>query len=123
MISNILSDFPAEYTPNAAQKKLLTEIQAAFNDGYKFVVCCAPTGSGKSFISKTLSNISEEPTTSFTELINTYSAFKQSHLGGYVHEEECLEQKPFGAFALTITKSLQDQYKSCLLYTSDAADE
>ena len=111
MISNILNAFPRDFTPNTAQEKLLYEIQDAFNSGYKFVVCCAPTGSGKSFISKTLSNLSKQPTEEFTELIESYTAFKQSHLGGYTHEDECQEHPPFGATALTITKTLQDQYK------------
>lgn len=61
MSQSLLQSFPAPYTPNSAQVKLLNKIEEAFNDGYKFVVCCAPTGSGKSFISKTISNSSREP--------------------------------------------------------------
>ena len=112
MPSNLLNAFPPDFTPNKSQVKLLTEIQSAFNDGYKFIVCCAPTGSGKSFISKTLSNAAKKPDQDFVELVKSYLAFKQSHLGGYTHEDECSEQQPFGAFALTITKTLQDQYKN-----------
>jgi superfamily II DNA or RNA helicase len=55
-MTNILSKFPDTFTPNKQQVKLLSNIDQAFKDGYKFVVCSAPTGSGKSFISKTLGN-------------------------------------------------------------------
>lgn len=107
----LLSAFPKNYKPNSAQTKLLAEIQHAISDNFKFIVCCAPTGSGKSFISKTISNIASKPSHSYRELINSYSAFKQNYIGGYLHEEECTEEQPHGLFALTITKTLQDQYK------------
>lgn len=108
---SLLKSFPENYTPNSSQVKLLNNIEKAFNEGYKFVVCCAPTGSGKSFISKTLSNISSSPSTVFTDLVTSYAAFKHTHTGSYANEDECKEEKPFGAVALTITKALQDQYK------------
>jgi len=111
MSYNLLQHFPESYTPNTAQVKLLASIDQAFEDGYKFVVCCAPTGSGKSFISKTISNSSKEPSKEFVELITSYNAFKHSHGGGYVNADECSDTPSFGAFALTITKTLQDQYK------------
>ena len=111
MSYNLLQHFPESYTPNTAQVKLLASIDQAFEDGYKFVVCCAPTGSGKSFISKTISNSSKEPCKEFVELITSYNAFKHSHGGGYASADECSDTPSFGAFALTITKTLQDQYK------------
>lgn len=111
MIDNLLNGFPRSFMPNKAQIKLLSGIQDAFNEGYKFVVCCAPTGSGKSFISKTLGEVSSTPSDEFRELITSYAAFKQTHSGGYVYENECDDESTFGAFALTITKTLQDQYK------------
>jgi ATP-dependent DNA helicase DinG len=112
MVSNLFESFPRNFTPNPAQVKLLKGIQQAFDEGYKYIVCCAPTGSGKSFISKTLSGVSREPSEEFRELIMTYAAYKQTHTGGYVHESDCEEEPSFGAFALTITKTLQDQYKN-----------
>ena len=111
MLGGLLKHFPKEYTPNSAQVKLLKNIDQAFNDGYKFVVCNAPTGSGKSFISKTLANASREPSENFKDLITSYTAFKIDQTGSYVHEEECENENPGGAAALTITKALQDQYK------------
>lgn len=118
MSQSLLQSFPAPYTPNSAQVKLLNKIEEAFNDGYKFVVCCAPTGSGKSFISKTISNSSKDPSKEFINYITSYSAFKYNQGGGYANAEECEEQPAFGAFALTITKALQDQYKSMFEDTS-----
>ena len=112
MLGGLLKSFPSNFTPNSSQIKLLKNIDQAFEDGYKFVVCNAPTGSGKSFISKTLANASDEPSQDFKDLITSYTAFKIDQTGIYTHEEECKEQTPAGAFALTITKALQDQYKS-----------
>ena len=111
MLGGLLESFPDEYTPNSSQVKLLKNIDQAFNDGYKFVVCNAPTGSGKSFISKTLANASDEPSSNFKDLITSYTAFKIDQTGSYTHEEECEDEQSPGAFALTITKALQDQYK------------
>ena len=111
MSNTLLENFPSAYKANQSQVTLLNSIEKAFKDGYKFVVCCAPTGSGKSFISKTLSNISVEPSDKFTQLIDSYDAYKIKHTGGYAHADECEEEKAFGTFALTITKTLQDQYK------------
>jgi ATP-dependent DNA helicase DinG len=110
-MTNLLSKFPDSFTPNKQQIKLIRNIEQAFEDGYKFVVCSAPTGSGKSFISKTLGNNSRPPTKDFLDLVNTYQVFKRSQTGDYQYSDEIQEQKPFGAFALTITKALQDQYK------------
>ena len=112
MVGALLENFPEGYTPNSSQVKLLKNIDQAFQDGYKFVVCNAPTGSGKSFISKTLANASGEPSQDFKDLITSYTAFKIDQTGYYTHEEECEEQHSAGSFALTITKALQDQYES-----------
>ena len=112
MVGGLLDYFPNSYTPNPAQVKLLKNIDQAFRDGYKFIVCNAPTGSGKSFISKTLANASRDPSQNFKDLISSYTAFKRDHTGNYVHEQECEEEVPAGASALTITKALQDQYKT-----------
>lgn len=106
-----ISKFPEGYKPNETQLLLINDIDKAFNDGYKFVVCSAPTGSGKSFISKTLGEVSTLPSDSFVERVNNYSIFKRTHGGGYAYDEEEDRQEPFGCFVLTITKTLQDQYQ------------
>jgi Rad3-related DNA helicase len=106
----LLDHFPSKFNPLVQQVELINKIDEAFNQGYKFVICCAPTGSGKSFLSKTLANVSSEPSKEFVNLVENGSAFRLDSYGNYTKENECLNEKPFGAFALTITKSLQDQY-------------
>lgn len=108
---NLLSHFPDAFEPQSQQIELLKQIDQAFASGRKFVICCAPTGSGKSFLSKTLANASNSPTPTYVDLIESNEAFKQDQFGDFVNKQECAEQAAFGAFALTITKSLQDQYR------------
>tara|TARA_R110000764_G_scaffold20248_3_gene52107 strand:- start:2016 stop:3644 length:1629 start_codon:yes stop_codon:yes gene_type:complete len=110
VINKLQQHFPDGYTPNPSQTKLLQSIDEAFDSGTKFVVCNAPTGSGKSFISKTLGNVAEEAPDEFRELVTSYAAYKRTQ-HGYKHKDECDESPNFGCTALTITKALQDQYK------------
>jgi ATP-dependent DNA helicase DinG len=117
MSNNLLLNFPTGYEPSKQQTKLLKQIEAAFENN-KFVICCAPTGSGKSFISKTLSNVSDNCTSNFRSMVETYDAFKMDQSGSFVYEQECSNEPPAGTFALTITKTLQDQYKSLFDDTS-----
>jgi len=110
VFSRYLHHFPQEYSPSNQQIKLIKGVERAFNSGKKFVICCAPTGSGKSFLAKTLSGLGSKPTDKFSESIYTYAAYRQDFSGNYINEVDCISQPPFGTFALTITKSLQDQY-------------
>lgn len=107
----LLAHFPKDYQPSDSQCQLIRDVEKAFAAGYKYVIASAPTGSGKSFLAATLANCSNKPTQEFVNLINTYKAFKQDYTGNFINEVECLKEPPFGAYALTITKSLQDQYK------------
>ena len=107
---NLLSNFPETHDARPQQIDLLQQIDRAFASGKKFVICCAPTGSGKSFLSKTLANASKSPTTTFVDLVQSNEAFKQDQFGDYTHKDECMKEPAFGALALTITKNLQDQY-------------
>lgn len=112
MISNkLLSFFPSEYTPTDQQCNLIEKIEKGLETN-KFVVCCAPTGSGKSLLAKTVAGLADKPSDEMRELITSYAAFKQDFSGNYTYEDECKSQPAFGAFVLTITKSLQDQYMS-----------
>jgi len=112
VLSKYLNHFPDNYSPSTQQVKLIEKVESAFGRGKKYVIACAPTGSGKSFLSKTLSGLGQKPTQEFTNLIKSYNAYKQDYTGSYTSEAECLAQPPFGTFVLTITKSLQDQYLS-----------
>jgi len=78
----------------------------------KFLILSAPTGSGKSFFSKTISNLTNECTENFRELVDSYEIYKLDKHGEFLYKDNLDREKPFGAFALTITKPLQDQYKS-----------
>ena len=84
-MSNIIDFFPKNYNPLPQQQELLSAIDKAFKSGKKFVICSAPTGSGKSFLSKTLSNQSNSPSDLFVDLIKTHSAFDQDQFGSYVN--------------------------------------
>jgi ATP-dependent DNA helicase DinG len=106
----LLDYFPKGFDPLSQQVELIEKIDEAFKEGYKYVICCAPTGSGKSFLSKTLANVSKDPSSDFVDLVESYNAFRIDNVGDYVRKDDCLNEKPFGVFALTITKSLQDQY-------------
>lgn len=110
MQKKFISYFPDEYSPSKCQVELINKVEKVFTKGKKFAICCAPTGTGKSFLGKTLSNISSTSTENFSNLIKSYDAFKQDYNGNYTNEVETRREPPFGAFVLTITKSLQDQY-------------
>lgn len=111
MEPSYISQFPSNYTPTQQQINLINKIEQAFTGGKKFVVCCAPTGSGKSFISRTLAGVGKQPSSEFSNLIRSYDAYKVDFEGNYSYEQECKSEPAFGTFALTITKSLQDQYQ------------
>jgi ATP-dependent DNA helicase DinG len=115
---NLLTNFPSNFEPTTQQVDLIQQIDRAFASGKKFVVCCAPTGSGKSFLSKTLANTSSKPSSEFVRLIESYDAFKQDQFGDFTHKSACEEEPSFGTFALTITKTLQDQYRDLFNDTS-----
>lgn len=106
----LINCFPSGYKPNEAQQNVLNKIDEAFLEGHKFVIVRAPTGTGKSFISKTVGNAANQCTKEFRDLITSYLAYKQDD--EYVYD--CVnetQKQPFGCFALTVTKGLQDQYK------------
>ena len=110
MIGDYTTYFPETFTPSDAQTKLLDGIEKAFKKGKKIVICCAPTGTGKSFIAKTLANLSNNPSEKFINLVKSYDAFKKEFDGSYTYASECNDEPAHGTFALTITKNLQDQY-------------
>ena len=104
----LIDCFPQTFNPSSSQQSVISQIDKAFNSDYKFVICNAPTGSGKSFISKTLGNSSATCSEDFRDLVDSYDIFKRDRYNQYQADVT----DTFGAFVLTITKSLQDQYKS-----------
>lgn len=103
----LYNSFPPEYEPNDAQEYILGKVDDALQKGYKYIMINAPTGTGKSFIAKTLANHSDFPTEGFVKACHTYQIYDPED--PQVSEEDT---KPFGAAILTVTKSLQDQYTS-----------
>ena len=100
----ILSYFPVPHTPREHQVQGLYQIEEAINSGIKFIIIQAPTGSGKSFFSKTLSNITNAADPEYEKLVNNYQAFDKDF-------PPVFNRFPnHGLFALTTTKALQDQY-------------
>ena len=105
-MASLLLNFPDGFTPNSSQVTILNKMEKAFDEGYKFVVCNASTGSGKSFLGKTLANYSNDAPEDYLRAIDDYTIFgEDGHL--FMNPESM-----FGCYALTITKSLQDQYKN-----------
>ncbi len=104
-----LSKFPEGFTPTTSQVNILNALSNTFSKK-KYAIIRAPTGSGKSFISRSLGNASDECSEGFKQLIESYDAFKTDQFGDFQYEMDCLAESAHGAFALTITKQLQDQY-------------
>ena len=101
----LIEYFPEGYTPRPHQVQGLQDIENAINKGVKYIIVQAPTGSGKSFISKTLSNVTNECETEYRNLVFNYHAYDEDYEGAMA------KFKPHGLFALTTTKALQNQYK------------
>jgi len=103
--SSLVNYFPPGFSPRPQQERGLNLIEEAINKGVKFIIVQAPTGSGKSFISKTLGNASAEADKDYKDLVLNYHAYDKDY-------EEIMPKKPIhGCFALTTTIALQDQYK------------
>lgn len=105
-MTNLLLNFPEPYSPNTAQVDILKKIESAISAKTKFIVVNAPTGSGKSFIPKTLANALDGPSESYKSKVRDYSIF------GLEGSQLIRDEPAFGVYALTITKALQDQYKN-----------
>lgn len=104
-MSRLLLNFPDTYTPNESQKTILSKIEGAIAKGKKFVICNAPTGSGKTFLPKTIANSLDGPSDNFKSIVDNYTIFGDEG-------SELMGDEKFGVYALTITKALQDQYKN-----------
>jgi Rad3-related DNA helicase len=104
--NNLIDAFPPELTPRDGQIKVLKQIENNIGKK-KFIILNANTGFGKAAIAKTLGNFSKHPSSKFVNNIKDYSAYKKDVYGKYSNEYT----EVFGAFALTITKSLQNQYQ------------
>lgn len=102
----VLNYFPDSFTPQDHQVSGLQQIYEAINSGEKYIIVQAPTGSGKSFFSKTFANATQDSDPEYRRLVEGYHAYSDDYVGVFERF------KKHGAFALTTTKALQDQYKN-----------
>lgn len=103
---NLILNFPEGFNPRDKQAKALNAIEKAFENGKKFVIVHADTGVGKTHLAKTLGNVSKDIPAEFERIVRNYSIFSDEGA------ELVSDISPFGCYALTITKSLQDQYQT-----------
>ena len=107
---SVLDNFPKTYTPTSSQTRILDQLDEFIASTKKFAIIIAPTGSGKSFISKAVCNITDDCDESVKQLYHSYEAYLQDHTGSLRHAGVINDADSYGAFILTITKNLQDQY-------------
>ena len=108
---DILSAFPSNHTPREQQVAVLKKIEKFLRGDKKFLILCAPTGSGKSYISRTVANLTDACSKDFKNFVDAYSIYQMDQSGDFSNQEEIDKQKPFGSMVLTISKNLQNQYK------------
>jgi hypothetical protein len=101
---DLIQNFPDKWTPNEAQNFILNEMANVLDSNRKFIVICAPTGSGKSMIAKTLCNCSSYPTKEFQRDCMSGAMYDPNRTSLDTHFQRS------GCAVLTCTKSLQDQY-------------
>ena len=109
---NYLETFPAEAQPRPQQIEACERIAKIFTKGKKFVIACLPTGSGKSHIAAAIARSTTPIDEHRKGLIDSYGIYKLDSNGEFVHAKDFLERDPYGSYILTITKSLQEQYKN-----------
>lgn len=110
--NQLVDFFPENSKPRKQQIEALSKIDKCFNTGKKIVIGCLPTGSGKSHIGLSVGNSASYMDDSLKGLINSYAIYKKNKNNEYLYESNFLNAASSGSFILTITKSLQDQYKS-----------
>lgn len=98
--------FPPGYKPTKSQSETLLKVEKAL-ECTDTIILSAPTGTGKSFIAKTLGNSTSDISPGKYDQIYDYSAFDMNHHGEYTNATIL---PPHGSYTLTITKALQDQY-------------
>lgn len=103
--------FPQGYTPTSKQESVLDLINDRFFNSKKFLIIQAPTGTGKSFISKTVANAARQCSKQYRELVTSGDIYKTSGFdGSFINADKVYSEPSHGCFSLTITKTLQDQY-------------
>lgn len=106
---NPLENFPSGYTPRPSQEKTILWLSEHLKDpNTKYFILTLPTGSGKSHIAATVAKWSLPVPEDLQKSIVNYTVQKSGSSEEFL---DLFQRKKFGAFILTVTKSLQDQYK------------
>lgn len=106
----LLNNFPG--VPRSIQVDALQEIEEAIRANKKFIILCAPTGSGKSHIAATLALSCKKPPKSFIDMIDDRTIYQRDEFKGYSNKESALACGKHRGIVLTVSKALQDQYKT-----------
>lgn len=109
---DFLNTFPSDSKARPQQEFALKKIAQAFSSGKKFVIASLPTGSGKSHIAASVARSATPIDTHRKNLIDSYLIYKKDRNGNFQYEDDFLNGSSFGSYILTITKSLQNQYKT-----------
>lgn len=104
----LLDCFPTGYTPRTAQVEIIQSIQHALDEDKRFIIVQAPPGCGKSCISAALVNYSSDPSAEWRDKVSNNMLLSKSKDGTY---NEASNEERCGAYVLTTTKYLQDQYE------------
>lgn len=108
---NFLPQFPLTDNPRPQQKDAFKKIDHIFSSGKKYAIVNLPTGSGKSHIGVSMARSSLFIDEERKSIIETYGIYKKDKNGIFIHEDLFMNNTHFGAFILTVTKTLQDQYQ------------
>jgi len=106
-MSKLLTYFPAKCTPRKSQSEVLNAIDRS---NKKFIIIQAPTGSGKSHISATISNSSTDKDPRFCDLADQHRLYQRAQGFGFEHADLIENLPASGTAILTVTKALQNQY-------------
>ena len=84
----MIEHFPSNYTPTKKQLSLFDVIKDRFYSDKKFLIIQAPTGTGKSFISKTIANISRNSSKKYNNLVESGDIYKTNLHGNYINADK-----------------------------------
>ena len=85
---DILSAFPSNHTPREQHVDVLKKIEKFLRGNKKFLILCAPTGSGKSYISRTVANLTDACSKDFKDFVDAYSIYQMDQSGDFSNQEE-----------------------------------
>ena len=106
-MNKFLDSFPG--TPRHTQTDALDKINQAIKRGKKFIILCAPTGSGKSHIGASIALSSKTPPQGFLDMIDDLSIYERDEFARYVYAEQAMAFGNHRSTVCTVTKALQDQ--------------